>query len=197
MGDRIDFRYTPLDIGTERHDGYGDTRSTWEVIKTWVDWRDRYCLDIGACCGFVTDKLIREGCAKKVVAIEKNEDKCALIPQIVQFNGGKVALGHLHVVCVKWMDATVPSLPEGMFWEILALNIVHHFFDETPDRSYKTEAIAKMLALPWKHIIFEADFPDCDLIRDIVAGSTAMVTNERSPGRPSRDLLMLTNTAAW
>jgi len=188
----IEFDYTPLDIGTESKEGYGDTRTTWNFIKDKVDFKDRNVIDIGACCGFIANKLLSEGLAASVWAVEINPQQCRVAEEIHKFNIGD---SRLHVHCCNWINFSTPQI-DGK-WIITALNVVQHFKEKMADlnfkkggKDYRKQALIKIFNLPFSHIIFEVDEIDRNLIIELMPKNYSCL-DYKSPSRPKRRIVII------
>lgn len=175
LGNTIEYDYTPLDIGGTHKEGYGDTRTTWNFIKEYIRFENRKVIDIGACCGFVTNKLIGEGA--EVWAVEIIPEKCGVIDKVIRFNNPDPKL---RVINDDWLNVDPPDCDI-----ILALNVLHKFEPEQ-----RKQAIEKIFSKDITHAVFEADPGDAELVKQLVPSSMGYWDID-SPARPSRKIVIV------
>jgi hypothetical protein len=189
----IELDYTPLDLGDFHKEGEAPTRQTWEAAKRLVDFKNKWVLNVGACCGFMADKLLREGKADWVVAIEISPHKAEAIRLVLDFNE---AHGY-SILNASWLDADIPQGPKTEKWTVTMFNVMHHFREKWPDlrnkipgKDYRIKALDKLFKLPVGTVIFECTHDDLELIEEY-RPEHSDIHILPSPGRPSRNMVVV------
>ena len=189
----IELDYTPLDLGDFHKEGEAPTRQTWEAAKRLVDFKNKLVLNVGACCGFIADKLLRDAEAKWVFAIEVSPHKAAVIKLVLSFNKNR----WFSVLNANWIDVAIPTLCLGEKWTVTMFNVMHHFVEKWPDLrnkepgwDYREPALMKLFKLPIETVIFECTHDDLELI-DEYRPEHSDLRILPSPGRPSRNMVVV------